>query len=384
MRANNSDGSAAVLVAVSLLVLLAAASFAIDIGLGFNERRDIQNAADNAALAAAFEQCNPREGIGNEDPTTAALEVAAENGFADAPPDVIVTPAAVPGSGGDWEVTIETTNATELNVSGLTPDQLTVTASATASCDSLAAPGPYAVFAGADGCPGASNELSINSSDVDIVGGVHSNGEVAVTGASIDILGKATHREGSPVGYSDFERFFGPPKPYPISVDISDFQTGGQFEILAQTPVPSEYFALSGNVRIADIAAIGSNTTGAGGKLIINQSGLYYIDGDLTFNKEVEIPMGVNVTFAVTGQIDFARTTHLGGTYSNFPGTTPATGIFLYSEHGGSSCTAPASIKLNGGNTGIQWSGTIFAPNGLVSISTNGASRRMAQSLGIE
>jgi uncharacterized membrane protein len=84
------QGAVAITVAVSLLVLMAFASIALDLSVGYESRRQTLNAADSAALAAAWEACNPK--IANSsDPTAAALEMAALNGFDAADPDVAVT-----------------------------------------------------------------------------------------------------------------------------------------------------------------------------------------------------------------------------------------------------------------------------------------------------
>ena len=44
-----------------LIAQIAFASLAIDASLGYDERRDAQNAADNAAYAAAYDDCNPKD-----------------------------------------------------------------------------------------------------------------------------------------------------------------------------------------------------------------------------------------------------------------------------------------------------------------------------------
>ena len=87
---HSERGGAAILVAISLFVLVGFAALAIDGGLGFDQRRGTQNAADNAALAAAWEACNPRDAAA-PDPVGSALAVAAENGYDDNDPEVVVT-----------------------------------------------------------------------------------------------------------------------------------------------------------------------------------------------------------------------------------------------------------------------------------------------------
>ncbi len=71
----DEEGVALVVVAFSMFMLMAVATLAIDGGLVHTDRRQAQNVADNASLAAAWAICEGR------DPTTAALTTAAANGF---------------------------------------------------------------------------------------------------------------------------------------------------------------------------------------------------------------------------------------------------------------------------------------------------------------
>ena len=48
------QGAVAITVAICMVVLMGFAALAMDGGLGFDDRRGTQNAADNAALAAAW------------------------------------------------------------------------------------------------------------------------------------------------------------------------------------------------------------------------------------------------------------------------------------------------------------------------------------------
>ncbi|MFP5333555.1 MAG: hypothetical protein ACLGHX_14485 [Acidimicrobiia bacterium] len=74
-------GTTALLVASALLLLFGAAAVAIDIGAGFNERRQNQTVADVAVMAAAVEYARAAEvsGISLVDLTEQALEYAEAN-----------------------------------------------------------------------------------------------------------------------------------------------------------------------------------------------------------------------------------------------------------------------------------------------------------------
>lgn len=72
-RANRQDGAVAVIVAIVLMVLVGMAAFAVDLGIAYNTRQDLQTATDAAALAAAMEFWD------NPCPVTAADVTAAES-----------------------------------------------------------------------------------------------------------------------------------------------------------------------------------------------------------------------------------------------------------------------------------------------------------------
>ena len=75
-RARSSErGQAIVLIAVALIGILAIVGLAVDGGRAFADRRQAQNAADSAALAAALAK------IRGDSASTAAYETAAQNGY---------------------------------------------------------------------------------------------------------------------------------------------------------------------------------------------------------------------------------------------------------------------------------------------------------------
>ncbi|NLT74847.1 MAG: pilus assembly protein TadG, partial [Chloroflexi bacterium] len=51
-------GQTLVIVALAMAVLMLMAGLAVDVGMAYNERRDMQNAADAAALAGAQRLCD--------------------------------------------------------------------------------------------------------------------------------------------------------------------------------------------------------------------------------------------------------------------------------------------------------------------------------------
>ncbi|MEX1072018.1 MAG: pilus assembly protein TadG-related protein [Anaerolineales bacterium] len=75
MHRQSEKGQAIVLLVLLIVGLLAVAGLAIDGGRIYSARRNAQNAADNAALAAALALCS------GDNINTAALSSAATNSF---------------------------------------------------------------------------------------------------------------------------------------------------------------------------------------------------------------------------------------------------------------------------------------------------------------
>ncbi|MBV8358098.1 MAG: hypothetical protein JO189_09215, partial [Deltaproteobacteria bacterium] len=95
IRGQNARGQVLVLVAISLTVLLGFAALATDVGLLYVNRRQMQSAADAAAIAGA----NARLGSQSGSYQSAAKQVASLNGFTDGQNNVTVTigpPASPP------------------------------------------------------------------------------------------------------------------------------------------------------------------------------------------------------------------------------------------------------------------------------------------------
>jgi len=92
MKRNRERGQSLALVAVAMFVLLAILGFAIDFGYYRYVRRQLQNAADAAALAGAME-------ITYGDVTTAGQDASAENGFSTATPGISVVISNPPATG---------------------------------------------------------------------------------------------------------------------------------------------------------------------------------------------------------------------------------------------------------------------------------------------
>lgn len=94
MIANQSRrerGQTLVVVALMMGVLLLMAGLAVDVGMAYNERRDLQNAADAAALAGAQQLCDNR---GTDAANAAAVSMGQANGAITVTNQITTTQAA--------------------------------------------------------------------------------------------------------------------------------------------------------------------------------------------------------------------------------------------------------------------------------------------------
>ena len=93
-------GQAIVLMVLVVVALLGMIGLAVDGGRLYMERRSVQNAADNAALAGAYALCNSGNVVG------AAGTSAVQNGYTPSPPNVVVVvqnPPSIGPNAGDAE-----------------------------------------------------------------------------------------------------------------------------------------------------------------------------------------------------------------------------------------------------------------------------------------
>jgi len=359
-------GAAAILVAVSLLVLVGFAALAIDGGLGFDQRRGTQNAADNAALAAAWEACNPRDATA-PDPVGSALAVAAQNGYDDNDPEVVVTVNALDTT--EYEVIIQRVSDTTFAAPGVGAETLTVVSQGVATCEQEPFLGGYAIFAGADACAsGGAIELDLTGATKTINGGIFSNGDLKINGPNTTINGAIEYRGGftSNAGVTA-EQYFGSPKAYPLDLDIAEFRPGGT----RQASDPSHYFFSAPSIGI-DNGWMTSNgyATGNNANILITQSGIYYSPktGDKAVElKGVSTAPGVTVTFVAEGEIHVIGDANITG-YATVSagGYSP---LILFSNASTTPSCSTNAIQFSGSN--MTWTGLIFAPNGQVQMSSS-------------
>lgn len=339
-------GSVAVFVASVMLLLMGIAALAVDVGLLQDERSEAQNAADLAALAAAWEDCT-----GAGDPTTRALGIANANGFDDTSNNTVT----VTQTGDEWEVLIDT-DSTGAVFSGIWGNsQLATAAVAVAECEEGGA-GGYAFFAGDDSC-GSDKQFTWSGSNSTVVGNIHSNDGYLIGGSNNNFNGDFTYDDGPGSTSGSGNNFGSGPtansgvEPYPVDYDINDFGPGA-----TGTPgTPAYQASIAGRFHDAgsnkiDSGWLTSNTTYTGSGLL--EPGLYWTTDEI----DISGADGGNVTFATPSGI-----IKVSGSSANF---TPyeATGVLMFSDRTGN-CDEKA-IEMSGSNN--NWSGILFAPRGKI------------------
>lgn len=176
-RLADDRGQTIVMFAISMIAMLAFIAVVVDVAVIFEERRQLQNAADGAALAAARElPGSPSAAV------TAAETYLAANGYSVADADVsFAIDTSYLGDPEDVEVIVTQLNVPYLfgRVVGLTTSDVSARAVAEIV---TSADDEYAIFAIDNSCGATGVEIS--GSLASFHGTVHSNANVTVAGTS--------------------------------------------------------------------------------------------------------------------------------------------------------------------------------------------------------
>ncbi len=363
MMRGKERGSTAILVAVALLMLMGFASLAIDAGLGFDDRRGTQNAADLAALAAAWQDCNPGSG---GSPTNVARATSVNNGYDHSYPDVQVlvsNPAA-----DTWRVEIrETNDATFGEATPYAPNQLDILSEATAACIEVGILGGFAVFGQSEAC--SQDTVDMSGNNITILGGVHSNQDVKITGSGPSVSGESTYRRNDQTaGSITASEYYGSSLGYPITLDIAEYRPTGSRAVAAG----SDYYDLPGDDIDAALMVSEGHATTSPPWLEIDTPGIYYANGDISFNRVrlVGAAAAQGVTFVAEGQVDLGTTEDLQGFDPYGSGSGPS--VMVFANGGGSADCNAKDVKISGSD--VAWEGIVFAPFGVVEMSASGIS----------
>lgn len=347
---SDESGAAAVLVAASLLVLMGMAAVALDGGLGLSEQRDTQNAADHAALTAAWVGC-----VGSTDPVVEGLASAARNGFDNNGVTNIVTLTSP--STGIWEATVVSNLDTSFGPT-IGVDALAVTSTAVADCSVISGLGGFALFASGTDC--GPFELTFTGSSATFEGSIHSNGRLKLNGSAA--VGEETTVTGN-VTYVETYDSVGvdvlgttsqvAPLPIPGGWSMDDYDDPGEIGTTAYVASDAlQYFFVP-------------DGTAYNGVTLPN--GLYYSPGSFSMHDVT----AESVTLVAEGKISFTGSNTInsdGDPVTTTDGPWDPTGLGVYSEHidDGSPCNNTA---IDWSGSMHEWSGVQYAPNGKVDMS---------------
>lgn len=344
-------GATAFMVAAAMLLLMGFASLAVDAGMGLGIRRGAQNAADLAALAAAWQDCNPSGTLTSE---WVAIDTAAKNGYDNSNPEVEVVPEEV---GDGWKVTITDTRDTTFGrVTPYAPDTLEVAAEATARCVEVGILGGYAVFGEASSC---SVEVGISAgTSMTLDGGIHSNEDLTLNlvSGSPAVSGPTTYRgTASGNAVSGAVQYFGSAIEYPD-------------DIAGYTPSAEDFFFPDGITNDEILDHPSSLGTMNGSTLEITEPGIYRTDegvdlGDVRLAGDAASD---GVTFVADRTIRVRNLENFRGHDDLTSNQGPPVAFYSTDATG---CLPAIQI----GNDGdVTWDGIAFARNGAILVDTDG------------
>ena len=218
-------GQVLVIASVAMVLLVSLLGFAIDGGRGYWERRQVQNAAEHAALAAAWEFCHPAV-PGSPDPAGKAVDAASDNGFTHDGVTVWVTP--VSPSTGVWEVTVKSLLPTTFtSIMGF--QSIAAAGRAVADCRSTSGEG-FALFAKGENCKALGKfQIEFSGGENEISGAIHSNGNIRFNGSDNIVNGSVTYVQ-TPFVNSGSDNDFTPPhapagwQDWPVTFNLADYR----------------------------------------------------------------------------------------------------------------------------------------------------------------
>ena len=330
-------GAVLVTVSLSMVAIVAAGALALDLGMSLVERRQARNAADHAALAAAWANCN------GDTPQDAADASVVRNGYSTT--DLTLTEPDT----GSFQAVVSTNVPTRFaGVVGFGSVQ--VTGTALASCSGGSGGSANAIFAGGECSAHGKPTLEVNGSSQNVYGGIHSNDNVQVPGSSNDFgpgspttdpftysgNGAAFQEGGSGNSYDPGFPAKIPVQDWPVLFQLSDYEPGSAKALAAG----SDYHYIDGDLKGDDVISMGD--------------GLYYVTGNVDMDKTLT----ATITIVAEGEIKFAGSNQVLTPYVDH---LLAFSGFVYT--GVDSCDKFV-VTMSGSSQ--SWSGIIYGPHGLI------------------
>jgi len=357
-KRNSESGQALVLIILLLVALIGVVGLAVDGGILYSARRSAQSAADNAAMAGAYAICT------EADVAAASQSAATANSFDDSDPQISVVvnhpPAGGPYAGDDAfvEVIINSQEKPAF-IQILYSGAFEVSARAVAHCKQTS-PAPLGDGNGLIVLnPTVSGALSGGGtgSKLSVIGGIYVNSSHATALTANNGAIEAADGTAIVGGWSKGPNGSVSPAPVTGQVPIPDplltladpDRPGGACitpTIVSNVPInPGVYCQISVS----------------GGKTLVMNPGLYYIEGgdfSVTGNAHV-VGSGVFI-FSTAGVITLTG----GGTFTlTAPTEGEHKGLLLFTSR-----TNTSTITVTGGATS-RFEGTMYSPAGTLSLS---------------
>jgi hypothetical protein len=360
-RSQGEEGSVSILVAIMLVVFVSVLALTTDLGLLRDERTQVQNAADNAALSAAYAYC--RE-LTSSPPKTHAQAVstgtsegtriatAGQNGYTASQVTIVPPPMGVTHN---WTVTIQTSSDTYFAPAAVdgAGGSLPTGARATATCDPGFSTNPPLPALWAGGSCGDKTIL-LNGSKTVINGDVHSNDQIQVGGSDMKVNGKGTYVTSIKDNTTD--KITWNPSPSNPTVTTTKPDPTGFAYVYADFLAGGKYFETGNNKdHIFPWPPPASQVSGG-----LLKKGIYVTTGEIDLGASVhgqDLVGGDNVTFISRG--DGKKAIKFSKQHSNY--TAFLDGFLAISFLDSTAC-GDFGIDVSGSNMNLD--GILYAPNG--------------------
>jgi Flp pilus assembly protein TadG len=363
-RSNRQSGYGLIFAAIGMVALLGAAGLSVDIGYLRYQRRNMQSAADSAALAGAAQL-----GAGG---STAQAVIAARsdsqlNGFQDGDGSIVVTPTRTSINGNTATMQVQVTNTYPTFFMRVFSAALrTATISASATAQYLGGRGCIYALTGGTGIT-LSGGGSINVPNCNVISNQSITGRGAITAAAVGAHNRSigstppavtgTLQATDPLSY-----LTAPAAGGCTDINYANDHPGTQIltpgtyaEIVLQAAQPATR-------RNPAVPANRSNITFRPGTYVINGCGGK--TGGLDLEGQGTLTGTAGVTFYIaTGGVNIANTQTI---HLTAPTNAPYAGILMFQP---ASNTSAAAITGNG--AGSYMEGALYFPNATLTL--NGA-----------
>ena len=348
-------GQILVLFVLMIVVLVGSAALATDIGVGYFQKTNLQNCADSAALAGAWNL------PGTSNAITQAIYIARQNGLKAVQNgvkydgDTVTVTTPFNGDSSLIEVVCtRTVGYSVAKVIGFTESDVTARAVAQNISSSGSWAFGYAIFSGS---PSHTLAMSGNST---ITGNVHTNykatmsGNISVT-TSVDGAVEAV----STLSMSGNTHIYGTGQASAITMSGNSSITNPIYSPAPVVPMYPDFSAIiksqadaAGSMTVGNLS-ISGNTT---------RTTPIYIQGNLNISGNTNLtstaPIYVDGNISISGNLTCAASAIFATGSITISGNTAASKMLVYSRN--------SDVTISGNSS---FAGVVFAPNGNITIS---------------